>query len=259
MARPPVSLAQKALLPIAILQFAVPALPSLGIGFRIGDGPGEVMMRAPETPPGAFFAIWGLIFTAYLGVALWAQTSRDYVLRSVTPPLAMAGLASITWMMMRQARLNDVLVYVVLVALFGFAYQAARRFDATRGTGGSPGRWLLDVTTGLLAGWMTLALALSSTELVRSALGFANTDAEWWMLAFALLVASTAALFAFRHITASPYFLAALAWGLLGVVINLWSNVQLHVPAFLTALFSLWLIAYRVRTGARGARATALT
>lgn len=254
MARPPTSLAQRAILPIAILQLVVPALPSLGLGTPIGDAPGQAMMRAPETPPGVFFAIWGVIFTAYLGVALWAQRSSDYVVRSVTPPLALAGLASITWMLMRQARLNEFLVHIVLVALFLAAYEAARRFDTTRGTGGSPGRWMMDVATGLLAGWMTLALALSTTEIARSVLGYANTDAEWWMLALTLMIASAAAVFAFRRITASPYFVAALAWGLVGVIINLWSNVQLHVPAFLTAIFAFSLLTFRLRSGASGAR-----
>lgn len=258
MARPPITLAQRALLPIAIAQLVVPALPSLGLGTQIGDAPSEAMMRAPETPPGVFFAIWGVIFTAYLGVALWAQRSRDHVVRSVAPPLALAGLASVTWMLMRQARLNEFLVHLVLVALFIAAYEAARRFDSTRGTGGSPGRWVMDVATGLLAGWMTLALALSTTELVRSLLGYANTDAEWWMLALTLLVASAAAVFAFMRITASPYFVAALAWGLVGVIINLWGNVGLHVPAFLTAIFAVGLLAFRLRCGASGARARRL-
>ncbi|MEL6753757.1 MAG: hypothetical protein AAFO57_07010, partial [Pseudomonadota bacterium] len=126
------------------------------------------------------------------------------------------------------------------------------RFDRTRGTGGSPGRWVADVATGLLAGWMTLATALSTTDLLRQTLGLGNTDAEWWMLALTLAIAVGVALFAFARVTASPYYVIALAWGLIGIVINLWSNVQLHVPAVLTGLLALILILRRILVGASG-------
>lgn len=252
MANSSISLAQRALLPIAIVQLIVPALPSLGIGDPIGDSASEAMMRAPETPPGPFFAIWGVIFLAYLGFAVWAQRSSQYVIRSITPPLAMAGLMSILWMLMRQARLNDYAVHAVLLALFVAAFIAAQRFDRTRGTGGSPGRWVADVATGLLAGWMTLATALSTTDLLRQTLGLGNTDAEWWMLALTLAIAVGVALFAFARVTASPYYVIALAWGLIGIVINLWSNVQLHVPAVLTGLLAIILILRRILHGASG-------
>jgi hypothetical protein len=259
MPNPSISLAQRALLPIALVQLAVPVLPQLGVGAEIGDSPQEVMLRAPETPPGPFFAIWGVIFLAYLGTAIWAQRSSEYVVRSVTPPLALAGLASITWMLMRQARLSDFAVHGVLLALFVAAYIAAERFDRTRGMGGSPGRWVMDVTTGLLAGWMTLAVSLSTTNLVRTTLGLGNTDAEWWMLGLALLIALGAALFAFARVTASPYFVIALAWGLAGVVLNLWVNVQLHVPALLAGFLTVGLLYRRSRYGASGARSRRLT
>ena len=124
MANSSISLAQRALLPIAIVQLIVPALPALGIGDPIGDSASEAMMRAPETPLGPFFAIWGVIFLAYLGFAVWAQRSSQYVIRSITPPLAMAGLMSILWMLMRQARLNDYAVHAVLLALFVAAFIA---------------------------------------------------------------------------------------------------------------------------------------
>lgn len=256
MANSPNSLARRALLPIAVLQLVVPTLPALGLGNPIGDSPGDAMLRAPETPPGVFFAIWGLIFSSYLGFAIWANTSRDSVIERLVQPLVIAGAASIIWMVMRQARLNDFLVHLVLIVLFLAAYVAAKRFDETRGTGGSPGRWITDVATGLLAGWMTLALALSTTELVRNLSGLGKTDAEWWFLALTLLIAGSSVLFAFSRITASPYFVAALAWGLVGVVSNLWSNVELHVPAVLTGLFAGVLLYRRFRLGASGARAT---
>ncbi|MEL6568786.1 MAG: hypothetical protein AAFQ22_10240 [Pseudomonadota bacterium] len=255
MAKPPISLVQRALLPIGIVQFLVPTLPRFGVGSDIADTANESMMRAPETPPGVFFAIWGIIFSAYLGTALWAQFSRDHVIARIAPSLASAGVASIIWMLLRQGQISDVLGHLVLVAMFISAYVAARRFDETRGMGGSPGRWVSDVTTGMLAGWMTLALALSTSELVRTLFGIANTDAEWWMLGFTLLIAVGCAQFAFSKITASPYFVLAFAWGILGVILNLWINVELHVPAVLTSLLATFVLIRRLRLGATGARA----
>lgn len=243
-----------ALLPLAVLQISVPALPAL-VSWQssIGESPADPMLRAPESPPGPFFAIWGVIFAFYLAFAVYAALRDSPLSRHLAPPLALAAIFSASWMLIVQTHGQVLWAHPVLLALTASTFWAAFRFDQMRGLGGSPAKFIADGATGLFAGWMTLATAISQTDFTRDLLGMANTDAVWWFLLHALTIAVLGALFVFARISRSPFYIIALAWGLLGVVINLWWLTGLHAPAFITAATALALLAYRLRHGANGA------
>lgn len=245
------------LLPLAVGQILVPALPRL-VDWQssIGESPANPLMRAPESPPGVFFAIWGVIFAFYLAFAVYAALSATTLSRRLALPLALAGVFSIAWMLVVQSFGQVSWAHPILLALTASTFWAAWRFDRMRGLGGSAPKFIADATTGLFAGWMTVATAISQTDLTRDLLGMANTDAVWWFLLHALAIAAILAMVAFRAITRSPFYVIALAWGLLGVFINLAMLTDLHAPAFVAGTIALGLLGYRLGRGASGALGT---
>lgn len=248
--------ARLALLPIALIQAIAPGLFLLIPGFeRIGSEAEIGLLRAPESPPGVFFAIWLPIFVGYLLSAVHALRSDTQLTQRLSVPLAMTGLLGTLWQLMTVAMGETLLAYPVLLALAGAAWWSAYRFDERRGTETGAPSLIADLTTGLYAGWMTLAVAISTTTTIRTITGLGTTDQVWPMLILALNIAVAAALVAFARITRSPWYVAALAWGLLGIIINTWALTGMNVGAVLTAVVAIWLLQRRFRLGAKGASA----
>ena len=248
--------ARLALLPIALVQAVAPGLFLLIPGFeRIGSEAEIGLLRAPESPPGVFFAIWLPIFTGYLLFAIQALRNDTHLVQRLAVPLASAGILGSIWQLMTVAMGETLLAYPVLLALAAAAWWSAYRFDEMRGLGGSAPKLIADITTGLYAGWMTLAVAISTTTTVRTIGSLGTTDQVWPMLILALTIAVTGALIAFARITRSPWYVAALAWGLLGIIINTWTLTGMNVGAVLTAVVALWLLRRRFKHGATGAMA----
>lgn len=237
-----------ALLPLALLQIAMPTLPGwVDWASPIGGNGVAGPLRAPESPPGVFFAIWGVIFPAYLLFALIAWREDTTLTRRLAVPLAVTGVFGALWMLVEQIYPLSVINYPVLLCLAAAAFWSAARFDQMRGLGGSPQKFIADLCTGLYAGWMTAATAIATTSLVRAVMGLGETDAVWPMLMLALVVAGGLALIAFHRISRSPWYVAALAWALTGIVINNWFLVGQHVPAVATAVFGFFLLRHRFR------------
>ncbi len=248
---------RRLLLPLCLLQMIMPLAHRVFNGaVAIGDADANTVMRPPEQPPGAFFAIWGVIFIAMLVCGVSALARDTTLSRQIAPPLALsAGLGSI-WMGLEQVAPDTLFGFVVLCALTASAGWGALRFDRMRGLGGSPAKFWADLATGLLAGWMSVALAISLPDLARSVLGLGPTDAVWGMLALTLAAAGAGTWLASRFITRSGWFFVAMAWGLAGLVINNWSLTQLHVPALAVFAFGCALFWMRLTRGARGAVAS---
>lgn len=237
-----------ALLPIALIQIAMPGLPFvLDWAVSVGsDGP-QGAMREPESPPGAFFGIWGVIFLAYLVFGLIALVRDSEVVRRMAAPLVLVALAGSAWMLVEQTWPETWLSYPILLVMLAASFWAARRFDEMRGLGGSPTKFVADLTSGLYAGWLTVAAAISTTDQVRGALGLGPTDVPWAMLALALAIAGGLAVIAFRFVTRSLWYVVALGWGLLGIAVNTWSLTGQHVLALATLAFGAGLVFWRFR------------
>ncbi len=241
----PERLRTRALLPVAVIQALAPFFHNLHASAdAIGDAGLEPILRAPEQPPGPFFAIWGLIFAAMIGFAIHAFTRHDHLSRRVAPPLAVTAILGTAWMILEQLAGASVFGFPLLLALAASAWWSAARFEQMRGLGGSAGKFLADLASGLFAGWMSVAVAISLPGLIRQIAGLAPTDAVWPLISLVLLTAILAAWAARRWITSSPWFVAALVWGLCGLVINNWTLTQLHLPALAAALAAMIITGY---------------
>ncbi|MEO0466770.1 MAG: hypothetical protein AAF216_09520 [Pseudomonadota bacterium] len=248
--------ARWALLPIALLQAGAPALHILIPGLEpIGGSAESGLLRAPESPPGIFFAIWLPIFLGFIAFAGYALFKDTPLSRRLAVPLVLTGLIASSWQVISQVMDGSVLAYPFLLALAFAAWWSAYRFDEMRGLGWGWPTVAADLTTGLYAGWMTVAAAISTTSTIRTLTGLGATDHVWPMLISSLVIAASGALLAFARITRSHWYVVALAWGLTGIIINTWSITGMNVGAVLTGCVALWVLRRRFTLGATGAMA----
>ncbi|MEM8615584.1 MAG: hypothetical protein AAGF20_01480 [Pseudomonadota bacterium] len=247
-------LAMRLALPlVAIAQFGVPILPQLGLGESIGArAVGEGI--PPELPLGPFFSIWGLIFLAYLGFALFALLRPTPMVKALSMPLLLAGLGNCVWMLSAQTLGLTLLDFVLLLPILAGSWWAAYRLDVAFDGIGEP-LWLMGLLVGLLAGWLSVAVSISVPEIVRAGLGRGATDQVWHSLWLALVPAALLAWTFASAISRNRWFFVALVWGLLGVALNNWLRMDQHFLAIATGIVGVIVVSRRVRFGARGRHA----
>lgn len=239
------------LLLAAIAQFAAPLLPLLGFGETIGArAVGEGI--PPELPTGIFFSIWSVIFLGYLLIGIQHLRAPDHATRQVAVPLALAGFGNVVWMISAQSIGAVWLDFILLLPIGFFAWEAAYRLDRTLTYDGTGRSILHGLTIGLLAGWLTVAVSISVPDVGRWLLGRGPTDAVWQSLWMALVPATILATVFANYVSRNGWYFVALAWGLLGIVVNNWFRLETHGLAIATALVGAYILFRRMRFGARG-------
>lgn len=244
-------IARISLIPIAILQFLIPALPGLGIGEPIGDRAVEGGIP-PELPPGVFFAIWGVIFSAYLGFAGLATLRPGYRTERLVVPLALVGLGNILWMLSAQGIDSKWLNAVSLWPMLAIAWWGSFRLDRMGGFDGTAASLLICATVGLLAGWLTVAVGISLPPALRETLGLGASDRVWLSLWTVLVPATLLAGIYARFVSRGLFYYIALGWGLTGIVLNTWSRIELHALGIATTVIILLIVGQRARRTAIG-------
>ena len=168
------------------------------------SGPGESI-----TPPGPFFAIWGVIIAMCLGIAALTW-GRPYpaLLDAIGWPLIVAQLSFSMWLFTAHARseMGTVVVFVVILASLLVAMARLRSVPA------GPGVRLASITIGLYAGWSSAAIWLNIVTTLPTRL--ADSPA---VQASGLVGAGLTAAAVLRLLRPSAAYPAAVAWGLIGV------------------------------------------
>lgn len=241
---------------LALLQPLAGALaPALGIGTPIGAATADA--GAPEQPLPAFFSIWSLIFLGFILFALTVIKARESWMKQISGPLALAAIFNIFWMLSAQLIVYQPLDFLLLFPILWAAWLASYRFDKMRGMGGSAAKFFADMTSGLLSGWITVALAISLPLTLRSFTDLGPSDHVWPMLWLTLITAAGGAYIFASRISKSPWFFVAAGWGLLGIVLNNWFETDLHLLAITAGLVGGMILFLRWRRGASGARQAA--
>ncbi|MBU1287936.1 MAG: hypothetical protein KJ871_09450 [Alphaproteobacteria bacterium] len=237
---------------LALLQPLSGALaPLAGIGTPIGNATRD--LGAPEQPLPVFFSIWSVIFAAYLGFALFMLLRREPWMDRIAMPLTLAGLMNVVWMLSAQLIASQPLDFALLFPIGAAAWASAWQFDRLRGMGGSLAKLTADAATGLLSGWITVAIAISIPLTIRHFSSLGPTDLPWLML-WATLVTASLATWAFtRFISRSPWFFVSLGWGLLGIILNNWTITDMHWLAIMTGVVAVIVLSLRLTRGAHGA------
>lgn len=247
-------LARYALLPVAALQVLAGYLPrALGWGVPIGDR-ATAGGIPPELPPGPFFAIWGVIFTLYLAFAIYALRRDSTLAQSLAGPLVLVGLLNTAWMVSTQAIGHPVLDALLIAPILAATWRGAWSFDRLRDSVSGLERHLGESLTGLLAGWLTVATAISLPRAGRHVLGQGPTDSEWIAFWSVIAAVSIATWWFKNRISRSWWFYAAAGWGLTGIIVNNWTRTGFGYFGWITLAFIAWLIFRRLMQGAQGAR-----
>lgn len=244
---------------LVLLGLLQPLAGALAPVFDIGTPIGAATRNtdAPEQPLPAFFAIWSVIFLAYaaFGGALAARPQD--AARPVAIALIAAGSFNIVWMLSAQLIAYQPLDALLLVPIIGSAWLAAWHLSSVhiqiipliRHTG--------DAASGLLAGWISVATAISVPLTIRSFTGLGPTDHPWPMLWTSLGLAALAAYVFTRFIGRSLWFHAALVWGLAGISANNIMITGMHGPGIVAASVAATILLVRLTRAANRARTVA--
>jgi tryptophan-rich sensory protein len=206
----------------SILFLVIAVLQPLAGGFSNFTGLGQsIGARAredgipPELPPGIFFSIWSVIFLLYAACAVMSFRAKPgSALDRAGVPLIVAGLGNMSWMLSSQLIGSRALDLVLILALLGVSLWALRR-----GQGGERSL-LVDAETGLLAGWLTAASAISFAPVGRLILDHGVTDAVWGYSALTAAAAFAGFLLCWQVVARNVFYLVALGWGLAGLALN---------------------------------------
>lgn len=239
---------------LVVLSFLQPLsgalAPLLGIGTPIGDATRGI--DAPEQPLPVFFSIWSVIFLGYFLFALAAWRAREPWMMRVAVPLAWAGALNVVWMLSAQLIVSQPLDFLLLFPIGLAAWIAAYKVDRLRETGGAPLKTLADAATGLLAGWISVAIAISIPLTIRSYTTLGPTDIPWNMLWITLITGGVAAWMFARYISRSWWYFIALVWGLCGIVLNNWTVTGMGWLAITTGGIMVFILMLRLLRGADG-------
>lgn len=241
---------------LAVLQPLSGALaPLTGLGTPIGAATAGT--DAPEQPLPAFFSIWSVIFLAYAGLGIAGLRWPAAWFESVGRPMLIAGVFNIVWMLSAQLVAYQPLDFVLLGPILVACWTAAARLDALRPAEPALTFRIADAATGLLAGWLSVAAAISVPLTWRTFNGLGPTDLPWPMFWTAMAVAGLAAwVFATRVSRSLWYFIAA-GWGLVGIVLNNWLRTEMHWVSAMAALVAATILLLRVTRGAKRSKSDA--
>lgn len=240
------------LVAVGILQCAAPVLPLLGLGQTVGSQATGAGIP-PELPLGIFFSIWSVIFALYLVFALFALLKPSYLERHLGEPLLVAGAGNVAWMLSAQFIGNEVLNFVLLLPILVFSWESAHRLHRMGGWDGTARRLVAGSLTGLLSGWLAVALSISVPRVLRLMRGQEATDQVWVSLFAALIPAAVMAWLYSHRVSRGLWFYVALAWGLTGIVASNWLRTGTEALAIVAACVGLYIIFRRIADGGRPA------
>ena len=249
---------QTRLLPLMILVLALAQplagalAPAFGIGTPIGNATAGT--DAADQPLPAFFSIWSLIFAAYGAFGIAGLVRPESWPAGIGRPLLLAGLGNIAWMLNAQLIVSQPLDFLLLLPILGAAWWAQRQAEKLRKPGAGLSFHLGDAASGLLAGWISVALAISVPLTIRSLSGLAPTDFPWPMFWSAIGTAALLAWIFAGRISRSLWYFAAAGWGILGIAFHNWFETGMHLIGHMAAVMLALILDLRLTRGAKAAR-----
>lgn len=209
---------------LAVAQFAAPGFHAVtGIGGPIGRRAVDDGFLAPEQPAGWAFSIWFPIFALGLAYAVHQalpSERKNPVYRRIGAATAAMFAAGTVWMLWRQIFGSSV---VLLPLIFGM-YAATMVASSALARTGLAGlalegrlRHLLPALLGLQGGWLTAAIMLNTTSVLR------GSTAEPFGLSMSvyalatLLPATVLAMATILARRANGWFVFAFGWALVAI------------------------------------------
>ncbi len=214
-----------------------------------GRTTGELSALYPNlfVPAGVTFSIWGVIYLLLMAwaVAQFLPGRRAIALR-IAPAFAVTSLLNAGWLFAWHFQQVGLSV-VVMVALLLVLLRVNHLLVASAGTPSEGAGTLPLAAFGVYLGWISVATIANATALLVALewSGAGVPDAVWaGILVGVGAVAGAFTVIRFRN----PWVGWAVAWALLGIVMNRWGD---HVGIAATALVLMVLVAVVAVVAAR--------
>jgi len=243
---------QAANLVTAITQALAPAVPALGWGIAVGARQG--FASPAEVPAGYAFAIWGVIFALALVYAVQQvrpSAAAAPLYRAIGGRTALLFALSTLWMLVAQFQGPTVALAGIIVVMWAlavkamFAAQAAGADAGGSGSVGGGGHAVAAALLGLYAGWLTLAVALNLSAVVRETGAIGPADAPY-VIGVLLAAGAVAAAIVWRA-RGPVWYTLAVIWGLVAVTAH---NAQEVAGVHLSVAFVAGLLAAAIAMAA---------
>lgn len=239
---------------LAVIQIVVAGLGGSG---GLGEDVGTVARSypTPVLPAGWTFGIWGVIYVAFLGYAVYqllpTQRSRE-VHRATGWWLAVSAVLNMAWISAFSAR-YVLLAEVLLLALLAVLARVYGRLSRERAAN-TRERLALRLPVALYTGWVSLAV-VAGTAATGVRLGLPGDGALADIAAvLVLLVAAGIVASVVTYATAVVGYAAAAVWALVGIALNA-PPAAVGVAAAVAAVIVLFATARRVSTSGDPRRA----
>ncbi|WP_231895473.1 MFS transporter, partial [Gordonia sp. 852002-50395_SCH5434458] len=192
------------------------------------------------SPAGYAFAIWAVIYvlsavTGYIFVR-GLDSGTQYGKR-LAVDLAIACGAAALWLIVSAASIDwlpSILLTVMALALLDAARIAALPVENPSST-----TTLVRITIGIYAGWATAAVFVNwASDIARS--GAADESSAGWQLVVLIVAALVAVTVTYLYGSALPALPITLAWALLAIAVNAWSD---STPIAVTAVVGIVAVA----------------
>lgn len=172
-------------------------------------------------PAGYVFSIWGLIYLALLGYAVYQllpSQATSPSLRGIAPLFVLSSAANIAWIFLWHYEFFYLTVLAMLV-LLGVLITIYRRLNIGRSRVSGAEKWLVHVPFSVYLGWITVATIANITSLLHY-LGWSGwgIGPEIWTL---IMLGAAVVIGAVNSITRGDVaFGAVLVWAFVGIAIK---------------------------------------
>ena len=192
------------------------------------------------SPAGYAFAIWAVIYvlsavTGYMFVR--GLDSGTQFGKRLAVDLAVACGAAALWLIVSAASIDwlpSILLTVMVLALLDAARIAAHPVENPSST-----TTLVRITIGIYAGWATAAVFVNwASDIARS--GAADESSVGWQLVVLIIAALVGVTVTYLYGSALPALPITLAWALLAIAVNAWSD---STPIAVTAVVGIIAVA----------------
>ncbi len=204
---------------LAVAQFAAPGFHAVtGIGGPIGRRAIDGGFLPPEQPAGWAFSIWFPIFILGLAYAVHQALPSERenpVYRRIGTATAAMFAAGTFWMLWTQIFGSSVVLLPLIYAMYAATMVASAGLSGFALEGRLPR--LLPVLLGLQGGWLTAAVMLNTTSVVRGSIAEPfGLSMSLYALA-TLLPATVLAMATILARRANGWFVFAFGWALVAI------------------------------------------
>lgn len=203
-------------------------------------------------PAGYVFSIWGLIYLALIGYAIFqalpAQRSNPR-LQAIGYWFVFSCVANVVWLFLWHYE-QFLWTLIAMLALLACLIVIYLRLDIGRNRASAAERWLVETPFSLYLGWITVATIANTTQLLffLGWNGWGMPPESWFVLvlATALIIAGLMA-----YTRQDIVYLFVLGWAFIGIAIKHAAVPLVSISTWIATLLIVLLVIYSFWAGRR--------